>query len=691
MARGSRERENQNSALPADEGEASTRIALSENRLRLAVEAGAIGIWDIDLRTGVRTWSDPGKAIYGLAAHEPMDYQRQLTLIHPDDRARVNETVTAFRDHGTIDRIKLEHRIVRPDGSLRWVMVQGEAIFDGGSLPVRLIGTIVDITERKQAEEAIQASEARYRQLADAMPQLVWISDSQGVVEYYNSRVAEYAGGHAGPASWEWQPMLHPDDLEPTLAAWQLANQRGQPYSFEHRMQMRDGTFRWHLSRALPARDVQGQIVKWFGTATDIHEQKQAEQDSRLLADLAELIRLADDADAMLDKTAQAIAEHLQVRRCLFVEIDMAHDRGFVRSEYCRGVPSVAAEYHVSEYSSLTAAEIAAGRTVVNNDSQIDPRTAASYETAYLPNGERAYIAVPLMRDGQWNGTMWVSDDVPRPWEPREVALLEAVAERTWLAVENARLYALELRARAEAEEAVRLRDMFLSIASHELKTPLTSLLGNAQLLQRRAKYEGGFSERNGRAIDVIADQAARLNKMIAALLDISRIEAGQLTIERSALDLAALVQRVVAEIQPITDQHAIALALPDQPILIDGDELRLEQVVHNLVGNAIKYSPQDSPIDVRLERQEGYATLAVRDQGLGIPAAALPHLFQRFYRASNVDEQHIPGMGIGLFVVKEIVTLHGGRLAVESHEGAGSLFTVFLPLAESKYIQSHI
>ncbi|HEX5689987.1 MAG TPA: PAS domain S-box protein, partial [Roseiflexaceae bacterium] len=351
-------------------------LQTSENRLRLAVEAGAIGIWDIDLRNAVRTWSDQGKAIYGLAAHEPMDYQRQLALIHPDDRARVHELVTAFRDHGTIDRIAIEHRIIRADGSLRWVLVRGEAIYDGGALPVRLIGTIVDITERKQVEEAMQASEARYRQLADAMPQLVWISDSNGVVEYYNSRVAEYAGGgRAGQASWEWQPMLHPDDLEPTIGAWQAASQGGQPYVFEHRMQMQDGSFRWHLSRALPARDADGRIVKWFGTATDIHEQKQTEQDSRLLADLVELIRLADDADAMLAKTARAVAEYLQVRRCLFVEIDTANNRGVVRSEYCRGVPSVAAEYEVSEYSSATTAEIAAGHTIVNNDSQVDPRT----------------------------------------------------------------------------------------------------------------------------------------------------------------------------------------------------------------------------------------------------------------------------------------------------------------------------
>lgn len=127
-------------------------LRVSEDRLQLAVSAGGIGIWDIDLRNGVRRWSEQGKAIYGLGAAEAMDYERQLSLIHPDDRAWVHDSVTAFRDQGTVSHLELEHRIIRPDGSLRWVAVRGQAIYDGQALPARLVGTIIDITDRKWRE-----------------------------------------------------------------------------------------------------------------------------------------------------------------------------------------------------------------------------------------------------------------------------------------------------------------------------------------------------------------------------------------------------------------------------------------------------------------------------------------------------------------------------------------------------------
>jgi signal transduction histidine kinase len=210
------------------------------------------------------------------------------------------------------------------------------------------------------------------------------------------------------------------------------------------------------------------------------------------------------------------------------------------------------------------------------------------------------------------------------------------------------------------------------------------AVLGNAQLLQRRARREGGFKERELRSIDVIVDQAGRLNKLIAALLDISRIETGHLSIERTPIDVGALARRVVAEIQPILDQHSVAYAGPDEPLIVAGDELRLEQVLQNLIGNAIKYSPNGGPVLVRAERRSPHACISVVDRGMGIPASALPGMFSRFYRASNVNPQHISGLGVGLYVVKEIIALHGGQVTVISHEGAGSTFTVCLPLLDT-------
>jgi len=240
-----------------------------------------------------------------------------------------------------------------------------------------------------------------------------------------------------------------------------------------------------------------------------------------------------------------------------------------------------------------------------------------------------------------------------------------------------------EHQARAEAERANRMKDQFLTVAAHELRTPLTTLMGQAQLFQRRAEREGHLPERDRRTLRVINNQVARLNKLVLALLDVSRLEMGQLSIERARLDLCDLVRRVVREIALTAEDRHIELICPDEAIVIEGDELRLEQVVQNLIQNALKYSLAPEPIRVTIRSRANNGCIAVQDWGIGIPRDALPNLFKRFYRAMNAEEQHISGMGIGLCVVKEIISLHGGTVEVDSTEGVGSIFSVYLPLAE--------
>jgi signal transduction histidine kinase len=237
-----------------------------------------------------------------------------------------------------------------------------------------------------------------------------------------------------------------------------------------------------------------------------------------------------------------------------------------------------------------------------------------------------------------------------------------------------------ERDARAQAEAAVRLREQFLAIASHELKTPLTALIGYGQTFQMRARRAGDLSERDARSLERILAQADRLHHMINALLDVSRIEQGRLRLERGMLDLGALACQTVAEIQTMSSQQRFDIQCPDTPLWITGDPLRLEQVLYNLLGNAMKYSPDGGPISVSITAQDDTVSVAIRDEGIGIPARDLPHLFERFFRASNVSVDNISGVGIGLYVVHEIVALHGGTVTVESQEGHGSTFTICLP-----------
>ena len=260
------------------------------------------------------------------------------------------------------------------------------------------------------------------------------------------------------------------------------------------------------------------------------------------------------------------------------------------------------------------------------------------------------------------------------------VLVFRDISERERAQAARAALLASEQRARAEAEEAIRLRDIFLSVASHELKTPLTSLLLQAQLLQRRVARAALLPEQDQHTIRVIVEQTRRLDRMIATLLDISRLERGQLSLTIAPVDLCALARRVVAELQPTSERHQIACVAPEPGLVVEGDELRLEQVLQNLLQNAIKYSPAGGPIAVEVTDHGGEVWVSVSDRGIGVPREALPRLFERFYRAPNADPREIGGMGIGLFVVKEIVHLHGGSVRAERREGGGSRFTVSLP-----------
>jgi signal transduction histidine kinase len=307
-----------------------------------------------------------------------------------------------------------------------------------------------------------------------------------------------------------------------------------------------------------------------------------------------------------------------------------------------------------------------------------------TYQSIVRTFAPHAYICVPLTARGRTLGAVaFILTQHNHHYTAEDVMLAEEVAQRAALALDNARLY-------QEARDAIALRDQFLSIAAHELKTPLTVLLGNAQAIERRAIRQGHLPERELRAVHVIHEQAKRLNKMIAALLDISRLEQGRLSIERARFDLHTLVKRVVDEVQPGLMVHMLEYLALDESMVVEGDELRLEQVLQNLIGNAVKYSFQGGVVQVQVAPRDNRASITVPDQGMGIPAEDIPHLFERFYRASNIDEGRITGMGIGLYIVKEIVTLHGGSVEVESALGKGSTFTVCLPLkpATSETVQ---
>lgn len=296
--------------------------------------------------------------------------------------------------------------------------------------------------------------------------------------------------------------------------------------------------------------------------------------------------------------------------------------------------------------------------------------------------GMRAAMMLPLKRHGQMFGVISLVWAQANSYTPEDIALAKDLASRIAAALDTAWRY-------REAQVAVRQRDRFVSIVSHELKTPLTTLLGFARLLQQWSNQPNADPERNQRALERITEQVYRLNDLINTLLDLSHIRTSQFHIEKTLVDVGVLVQDLIEGLRPALQQHTVTVNGTCEPLLVEGDSTRLRQVLQNLIDNALKYSPDGGNVAITVERKAARVCVQVTDTGIGIPSEAMPHLFKSFYRAANGEARGIEGMGIGLYLVNEIIIFHGGHIEVESTEGNGSTFTVYLPLAEQAVIQA--
>jgi PAS domain S-box-containing protein len=556
-----------------------------------------------------------------------------------------------------------------------------------------------DITRRKLVEERLRESEQRFRTLAATVPQLIWTAAPDGSVNYLSDQWADYVGLPAERLyDWGWEQVVHPDDLQNTLLHWRHSIESGVPIDVRHRFRYRDGQWRWQLVRGLPIRDEDGQITRWVGTCTDIHEVEQREQDARFLAELGERIRLADDADALLAEVVRLVGAHLGVDRCLLAEVDEQGGVLRVETEY-RASPqlaSAAGAYTFASYPRATA-ELRAGHTLRSDDMWREPELAAALAVRSQTPGAHPLLAMPLLHEGRLRCALVAVAHRARAWEEREVSTLETAAERAWLAAERLRaaaalresearlqeLYAREQAARAQAEEASRLKDEFLATLSHELRTPLTSILGYAHLLTSRPRDAAYIA----RALDTIERNARNQAQLIDDLLDVSRIETGKMRLEPQLLDLVPVVEAAVDALRPAIDAKALQLRLDVAAgeRLVVGDPSRLQQVVWNLLSNAVKFTPAGGSIAVDLRQLAGQALLAVRDNGQGISPEFLPYVFERFRQAEGASTRANGGLGLGLAIVRHLIEMHGGTVRVHSDGlGKGAAFTVTLPLAAS-------
>ncbi|HEY9761192.1 MAG TPA: PAS domain S-box protein, partial [Trichocoleus sp.] len=332
-------------------------------------------------------------------------------------------------------------------GEAIWMIYNVFYIRGEKNQPIGLATVSRNVTERKrieaernQAEATLRANEERFRVLTATIPQLIWTATPDGSVDYLSDQWADYIGLPPERSyDWNWQQVVHPDDLPNTLHDWQHSIQSGRPLEIQHRFRYHTGEWRWQLVRGIPVKDEAGRVTKWVGTCTDIHESELRQQDAQFLSDLSEAIRTIDHADHLMTTANEMIGQYLQLKRCYFAQTDEAADRAWITSDYHDSLPSLVGEHRLSHYPPFVLDLLRSGQRQVSNDNKHDPRTADCYAAVYEPLAIRAHVVVPFFTDGRWAVNLIAATNEPRQWQEREINLLETAAERIWLAVEKLR------------------------------------------------------------------------------------------------------------------------------------------------------------------------------------------------------------------------------------------------------------
>ncbi|MEO7092966.1 MAG: PAS domain S-box protein [Polyangiales bacterium] len=482
----------------------------------------------------------------------------------------------------------------------------------------------------KELDEAARASEYRYQNLTNAMPLLLWACDADGKVYLRNRAYWDYTGlardQHDDDAALS---VVHDEDRPHLERERGRSLADGNAFRLEYRMrEASTGEYRWFLVRIVPERDSRGDITGWIGTATDIHELKNAQH---ALAEFKTTLDATRDAVLIVDP------ETLKLQ---YANEGAARQLGTDRESLLQ-TTLLDAEPELDEGRLHAMLE-----PLIKGE--VDTHT---YQTRHRRrDGSLVPVEVLLQHIALDGG------------RARLVAVVRDITER--------------VRVEAELRRANEAKDDFLAAASHELRTPLAAAKAQAQLALRKLRDEVDSGPK--RSLTVISTQIDRMAKLVENLLDISRIEAGRLSLEIESFDLAASVRDLAERMQALTTTHRIEVTAPES-LHIGADRDRVEQVLNNLVSNAIRYSPKGGQIAIALAAAGEHVELTVKDEGVGIPAEALSLIFERFGRAHG---SKYGGLGLGLTISQGIVEQHGGTITVtsEGEAGRGTRFVVRLP-----------
>jgi PAS domain S-box-containing protein len=635
------------------------KIALQERETELArvQMIGRIGGLEVDLLTGHRSRKSPEYLkIHGLPPEAVNEsHEDWLRRVHPDDRA-VAESQFIEAVRGGDREYAVRYRIIRPnDGETRWISARSVIERDAEGKAVRLFGAHIDITDQVEAERAIRQREEEFRTLAEALPHHVWTATPDGSFNWFNPRVYDYVGAKPGELGDKvWSNVVHPDDASAAVAAWTHAVAHGRPFEIEYRLRSADGSYRWFLARAVPARDEDGRVTRWIGTNTDVHDQK------RIAGKLSELN--ATLAERVEEKTRER-DRIWNVSQDLLLVTD--HD-GIWRSVNPAWTRTLG--WSEAELLERTGEWIEHPQDIVRTRVEVR-RLARGQATVRFENRLRH-------KDGSYRWLSWtaVPDQNLIYAVARDVTAEKAAAER--------------LRA---AEEALRQSQKMEAVGqltggiAHDFNNLLTGIVGSLDLMQTRLNQ--GRTDRAGRYIEAAMASANRAAALTHRLLAFARrqplvpkpVDANQLILSLEDLLRRTIGETINLEITP-SDRLWRTLCDPNQ----------LESTLLNLAINARDAMPGGGKLAITTTNttvgaadagstgmQPGdYICITVADTGTGMTADVAARAFDPFFTTKPIGQ----GTGLGLSMIYGFARQSNGHIALDTAPGRGTSIRLCLP-----------
>lgn len=662
--------------------QAEAALQQSEERLQLALQGARQGIWDWNFQQQQLTWDDRCKEIFGLSPDFPVTYEWHINALHPDDRERVMAAITDTLDRGS--EFEQEYRTFWPDGSLRWVLARGKCYWDGAGQPYRMSGTVLDITAakqdeaiRKQTEVSLRESRERLALALDAARIGSWdwdLETNEVIWSPYHEMIFGYEPGKPQRTYQEWLERIHPDDLEVVQLATRQAMEEKHAYACEYRTVWADGSIHWVSSYGRFHYNSEGVPIRMLGMLFDISDRKQAEA---ALQERELMFRTLADTMPQLFWVILPNGHHEYCNQRWYdytgMTPEQAHGNGWQQMVHPDDLPHTVRAF----------GEALATGQIYTTENRLRRASDGEY---------RWHLSQALpMYDEKGSIVRWFGSST-------DIHDQKSVIE------ERAQALDRERAARIELERVSRMKDEFLAVVSHELRSPLNAILGWSRLLRTRTFDR----QKTEQALESIERNAQAQTQLIEDLLDISRIIRGQIRLDLRPTNLIPCIQAAMDTIRPTATTKSIAIGF-DSPLgmlLVSGDPDRLQQIIWNLLSNAVKFTPEGGRVEVRLEQVEGrgtahppmlpsssaqrYAQIRVIDSGKGIDPEFLPYVFERFRQEDATTTRHQGGLGLGLAIVRNLVELHGGTIQADSAgEGQGATFTVQFPLL-SLDLQAH-